>query len=203
MKVAISADGRGLESTVHPRFGRCPFFLIVETDDMTVDVIENSHAELSTGAGIQAAGMLVSSGAAAVITGNCGPKAMQVFAETGVPTILNQQGVIREVVEKFKRGAISPSTQANDPAEPAAMGRGGGRGLGGGRGMGGCGRGQGLGGGRGMRQRCSGTGVTAGVASGQPSGGLSKKNERVRLQQQADACKQQLAEIEARIKTLS
>ena len=203
MKVAISADGKGLESTVHQRFGRCPFFLLVETDDMTVDVLENRHADLSTGAGIQAAGMLVSNGAKAVITGNCGPKAMQVFAETGVPAILNQHGVIREVVEKFKNGSLAPSTQVNDPAPPTAAGRGGGGGLGGGRGMGGCGRGRGLGGGRGMGPRCSGTGVAAGAPYEQPSGALSKQDERLRLRQQADACKQQLAEIEARIKTLS
>lgn len=33
MKVAISSNGKNLESLIDPRFGRCPYFLFVETDD--------------------------------------------------------------------------------------------------------------------------------------------------------------------------
>jgi predicted Fe-Mo cluster-binding NifX family protein len=79
MKVAVSANGNNLESTIDQRFGRCRYFLIVETDDMRHAVVENIYADLSTGAGIQAAGLIESKGVEAVITGNCGPKAMQVF----------------------------------------------------------------------------------------------------------------------------
>jgi len=205
MKIAISANGQNLDATVNERFGRCPYFLIVETDDMSCEAIPNTNAELSSGAGIQAASMVASKGAKAVITGSCGPKAMQVFSETGIQTILNQQGVVRDVVEAFKGGTLSASDRANAPSKAgftagagagqAAMGMGGGRGLGGGRGMG-------MGGGRGMGRRCGGYG-TGFSGGGQTSGALSREQELAELKRQADACKDQLAAIEDRIKQLS
>jgi predicted Fe-Mo cluster-binding NifX family protein len=179
MKIAISAFGQDLESTIDERFGRCRYFIVVETDDMRYDVVENTNADLSTSAGIQSASLVASKGVEAVITGNCGPKAMQVFAATTIKVILGQHGVIKDVVEKFKRGELSPSSRGNVPGKPRvaqptavpgvqqpAMGGcrgmggegrgmgGGGRGMGGGgRGMGGGGRGMG-GGGRGMGRQC-------------------------------------------------
>lgn len=201
MKIAISADGNHLESPIHERFGRCPYFLIIETEDMTAEVIENTNSQLSGGAGIQAASMVAAKGVAAVITGNCGPKAMQVFSEAGVQLILNQHGMIREVVEKFKDGLpattsrtdVSGGSNSAPAPSPTAMGRGQGRGLGG------CG----LGGGRGMGRRYSGAGGRGMARYGQSSGTLTRQGELAQLQQQADRCKQQLVDIEARIKALS
>jgi len=214
MKIAISANGTNLDATINDRFGRCPYFLIVETDDVSIEVLENANADLSTGAGIQAASMVVSKGAQAVVTGNCGPKAMQVFSEAGIAVILNQQGVVRDVVETFKKGVLHPSANANVPEKsgvsPGAadtgfgqpgMGMGGGRGLGGGRGMGGCGRGMGMGGGRGMGRRCGGSYAADPTSSQQPR--LTRNQELAELQQQADDCRQQLEAIRNRIKDLT
>ena len=214
MRIAISANGKNLDATINDRFGRCPYFLIVETDNMRTEVFENTNADLSTGAGIQAASMVTSKGAQAVITGSCGPKAMQVFSEAGLPVILNQHGVVRDAVETFKNGALSPSTSANVPEKsgisPDAAGTGfaqpgmgieGGRGLGGGRGMGGGGRGMGMGGGRGMGRHCGGK-TAAGPTNFHPPH-LSRDQERAQLQQQADACRQQLEAIQNRIKDLT
>ena len=153
MKIAISADGNHLDATVNPRFGRAPFFLIVETTDMGCEALANTNADVSTGAGIQAASAVVDKGARAVITGSCGPKAMQVFAEAGIPVILNQQGSIRDVVAQFNDGALISTANAKAPdavgsvssGGRSAMGIGRGRGLSG-RGVGGCGRGVGFGG---------------------------------------------------------
>ncbi|HSO17872.1 MAG TPA: NifB/NifX family molybdenum-iron cluster-binding protein [Desulfosarcina sp.] len=211
MKIAVSAEGKDLDSTVHQRFGRCPYFLIVETDDMTVDVIENSQADLSTGAGIQAAGMLIDKGAETVVTGNCGPNATKVFDGAGISVILDQQGVIRQVVERLRDGALSTAVGAKasrgSSAQPlatrAAGGRDGRDGVGAGRGMGGCGRGLGMGGGRGMGRCRTAAQDTGSPVFGQPPGNSTRQGEVSRLQQQADACRRQLADLEARIKSLS
>lgn len=211
MKIAISADGNHLDATVNPRFGRCPFFLIVETDDMGCEALANANADVSSGAGIQAASTVVDKGARVVITGSCGPKAMQVFAEAGIPVILNQHGRIRDVVAQFKGGALISTANVNatdavgsvSSGGRPAMGVGRGRGLGGGRGVGGCGRGMGLGGGRGAGRRCGGVDPAGVPMSAQPAGVRSKDEERRQLQQQAEACKQQLAAIEDRIKALA
>jgi len=204
MKVAISAAGINLESTIDERFGRCRHFIILETDDMSFEVIENTNADLSTSAGIQSASLVASKGVKAVITGNCGPKAMQVFAATTIKVIIGQHGVIKDVVEKFKRGELNPSTRGNVPgkSEVAQTGSTPGTGqpglnVGGGRGKGGGGRGMG-GGGQCRRLYAEGS---SGVQN--TSGNLTGEQELAQLQQQAEALKRQMDAIHARMKRLS
>ncbi|MBR9691230.1 hypothetical protein GOV06_00415, partial [Candidatus Woesearchaeota archaeon] len=58
IKIAISAAENDLESDVDSRFGRCPYFLIVEIEDKKmkhVKAIENTAAAQAGGAGISAA----------------------------------------------------------------------------------------------------------------------------------------------------
>ncbi len=175
MKICISSTGKDLNSQIDPRFGRCAYFMIIQTDDMSFDVFENEYKSLGGGAGIQSAGFIHSKGVKTVLTGNCGPNAMNVFSESNIPVVTGQAGVIKDVLEKFKRGELTPSVHptVNEKAGvtdvsgqgntiPQGQGRcmggggrgmgGGGRGMGGGggRGMGGGGRGMGGGGGRGM-----------------------------------------------------
>jgi hypothetical protein len=54
-----------------------------------------------------------------------------------------------------------------------------------------------------MGRRCGGAFGTGFPGSGQPSGALSREQELAELKRQADACKEQLAAIEDRIKQLS
>ena len=219
MKVAISAAGKNLESTIDERFGRCRYFIILETDDMSYEVIENTNADLSTSAGIQSASLVASKGVEAVITGNCGPKAMQVFAATTIKVIIGQHGMIKDVVEKFKRGDLNPSTRGNVPGKSGVaqtestpgvgqpgLNVGGGRGMGGGggRGMGGGGgRGMGGGGGRGMGGRCRSLYGAGSSGVQNTAGNLSGEQELVQLQQQADELKKQMDAIHSRMKSLS
>ena len=44
MKIAITATQGSLEAQVDPRFGRCACFLIVETDDLSYEIVENPNA---------------------------------------------------------------------------------------------------------------------------------------------------------------
>ena len=147
MKVAVSSSAKDLDSPIDPRFGRCAYFLIVNTDDMSFEKFSNESAALSGGAGIQAAQFIISKGAEAVITGNCGPKAVRTLAAAGVELYLGNTGSTRETVEKFKSGKLASTNQANVSEHSGlnsgtgggrGMGMGGRRGMGGGRGMGGA-----------------------------------------------------------------
>ena len=155
MKIAVSSSGKDLESQLDPRFGRCRYFVIVETDDMGFEAFENQNAALGGGAGIQSAQIVVSKGAIAVITGNCGPNAVQTLTAASVQVFVGQAGCVRDVVQKYKNNELTPTTEANAPmhAGSGGMGKGRGRGMGkgGGQGMGGGGgQGMGAGGGQGM-----------------------------------------------------
>ena len=167
MKIAISATGKDLDSSIDPRFGRASYFVIVDTESGNiVNIIDNLAAQdAAQGAGINAATLVAGSGTQAVLTGQVGPKAFEVLQASGIRIISNVSGKVGEAVEQYRKGAISspaegPSATANsgkilDPSSNGGRGMGGGcrgRGMGGGgRGMGGGGRGRGIaGGGRGM-----------------------------------------------------
>jgi predicted Fe-Mo cluster-binding NifX family protein len=161
MKVAVSSSGQDLNSPIDPRFGRCPYFLMVETDDMSFKVFDNQSAALGGGAGIQSAQFVVSKGARAVITGSCGPNAVKALSAAGTDVFLGNSGTVQEAVQKWKNGELTPaargevSEQVGSPRENPAgrglVGMGGGYGMGRGGGSGramGMGRGRGRSGGR-------------------------------------------------------
>lgn len=160
MKVCVTAGASGLDAPMDPRFGRCPFFVIVDTDSMSENSIVNSNVNATSGAGIQAAQEIARQGAAALITGNVGPNAMQTLSAAKIDVYQYQgAGSVRDVVEKFKRGELVKIADASVPAHAGmgtggqggqGMGRGGGAGRGGGQGRGrGGGQGSGQGAGRG------------------------------------------------------
>jgi predicted Fe-Mo cluster-binding NifX family protein len=147
MKLALSSMGPDLDAEVDPRLGRCQYFLIVDTESMEFEAVENPASMAPGGAGIQAAQLIAEKGAEAVITGNCGPNAFQVLSSAGIPVFVGASGRVRDAVEAYKQGKLSPIAAASTgPGAGMRGGMGGGRGgMGGGRG----GMGGGMGGGRG------------------------------------------------------
>ena len=113
MKVAISSSGKDLNSRLDPRFGRCPYFLVINPDDMSFEVFNNESAGLSGGAGIQSAQFVISKVAKDVITGNCGPNAVKTLSAAGVTVFLGITGTIKETVVKHKSGNLVPADKAN------------------------------------------------------------------------------------------
>lgn len=193
MKVAVSSTGKNLDSAIDPRFGRCSYFLVVETSDMSFEAFSNESISLGGGAGIQSAQFIASKGASAVLTGNCGPNAMRTLAAAGVNVFIGQAGTVREAVERFKTGKLSAASDANVEAH-YGMGGGGGMGRGMGRGMGG-GRGGG----------CMGRGMQtpqAGFSGSTSSSPISKEEEIRLLKDEAQDLIRKVKEIEQRIGSL-
>jgi len=228
MKIAVTSTGPTLDDNVEARFGRCPYFLIIDTDTMQLEVIENPNTALGGGAGIQSAQLMSEKGVTTVLTGNCGPNAFNVFGQAGIQVIVGISGPVRNAVEQFKAGAFSlasgPSVASHFGINtaptgqtpmvqpmPDQLGQGGGMGfgMGGGRGMGrGMGRGGGMG--RGMG-RGGGMGMAApmgmpptGAAAGLPeNAGLpNAEQELAALKQQAEMLKQQKQQLNQRITQL-
>ena len=204
MKVAVSSSGGDLDSQIDPRFGRCAYFIIVETDDMSFEVFNNENIALGGGAGIQSGQFVASKGAKAIITGNAGPNAVRTLSAAGVEVIVGQAGTVGQAIENYKNGKLENTTEAN-VADHYGMGSHsaqspmGGMGMGRGGGMG-RGRGMGIGRGRGM-----GAGMPAsGLVSPNPpeSTPLPKGEELKRLKDQANEMRKQIEGIEASINAL-
>lgn len=113
MKVAVTSKGTTLEDQVDPRFGRCANFVIVETDDMTVEALENRNASVGGGAGIQSGQLVADKGAKVVLTGNCGPKAFRTLEAAGIKVVVGVSGTIRVAIEQYTSGQLSATANAN------------------------------------------------------------------------------------------
>jgi predicted Fe-Mo cluster-binding NifX family protein len=129
MKIVVTAQGSDLNAPTSPRFGRCPTFVFVETETLAYEAVPNPAAAASGGAGIQAAQFIVERGAQAVLTGNVGPNAADVFEAGGVPIHLNTEPTVKAAVEAFKAGKLPVAAGATVKAH-AGMSIGRGRGLG-------------------------------------------------------------------------
>jgi len=197
MKIAITASGSDLSSSVDPRFGRCPFFLLVDTDTMEFEAVENSNVSAMSGAGIQSAQFIANKEAKALLTGSCGPNAFQTLQAAGVEVIVGVTGTVQEAVQKFKSGQFQPAPQPDVPSH-FGIGTGQGQPQGPGFGMGG-GMGGGMGRGMGYGTPFQAPGMTP-SAPGMPQ--LSPEEELKNLKQQAEYLRQQTEMITKRIKEL-
>jgi predicted Fe-Mo cluster-binding NifX family protein len=176
MKVAVSSEGPSAESAVCPRFGRCPYFVVMDIQGDSFSALENIAASMGSGAGTQAAQLLSASGVEYVLTGDCGPKAFEALGAAGIGVALGCSGTVRQAVEGFaekaadngdKTGRSGPNERnAPKAAETRSSNSAGlstagscfaqtGRGQGAGRGFG---RGLGRGAGRGLGRRRRGGG---------------------------------------------
>jgi len=231
MKIAVTSTGPGLDDNVEARFGRCAYFLVIDTDTKQFEAIENPNIALGGGTGIQSAQLMSEKGVTAVLTGNCGPNAFNVFGQAGIQVIVGISGQVRDAVEQFNTGDLSSASGPNvashfgvntapqdanpaqiNPGTPVGgmgggMGRGMGRGGGMGRGMGrggGMGRGMGKGMGRGMGMAGPVSMPSANPATGLPqdTGFQNAEQELAALKEQAQLLEQQKQQLNQRITQL-
>ncbi|CAK7050213.1 MAG: hypothetical protein PETM_02107 [Petrimonas sp.] len=105
MKVAITSSGKELTSLPDKRFGRCNCFVIYDTENDSVEIVDNPNRESNEGAGPAAAQLIASKGAEMIITGHLGGKAASVVQQLGIgmtPLDDNQRSV-EEVIQKIKQ----------------------------------------------------------------------------------------------------
>ena len=190
MKIAITSTGPTLDDPVDPRFGRCAYFVIVKTNDMSFEAFDNESIALGSGAGIQSAQFVASKGIDAVITGNCGPKAVQTLSAAKVEVFAGQSGTVRQVIERYNRGDIKSTNTPNvtdhyGMETGADMNRGMRKGCVGGMGMG-----------RGMN------GSTWNVSGRSGAIMLSNEERLKHLKDQANELRQQIEDLESSMKAL-
>ncbi len=108
-RIAVATqNGNGLDDVVADRFGRAPFFTIVDLDDkgniVNVKVVENPGAKAHGGAGVKAVQKLVDEKVEVAVGPSFGPNAKAVLDEVGIKTITTTPGrTVREVVEEVKK----------------------------------------------------------------------------------------------------
>ncbi len=128
MKVAVSTSGTDLLSQVDPRFGRCPLYMIVDTDTMAFEVVSNTANSSAHGAGIQAAQLVATKGVKAVLTGNVGSNAYGALLASSIKVISGVTGSVMDAIERFKKGELEETGGPTVGGHFGTGGRGSGRG---------------------------------------------------------------------------
>lgn len=106
MQIVVSADGPGLDAAVNARLGRCPYYVVVDSETLHAESFENPAVSQHGGAGVKAAEFIVASGAAAVVTGNAGPNAMRVLDAADLEVCIGGKGTVSEAVGAYLAGEL-------------------------------------------------------------------------------------------------
>lgn len=107
MKIAVTARGQGLDGGVDPRFGRCEWLVMVDSE--TGEVLEslaNPGASEPGGGGVRTAALIADRRVEVVIASRCGPGAFRALQAAGVEVFTGASGTVREAVSRFQRGEL-------------------------------------------------------------------------------------------------
>lgn len=114
MKAVISSSNGTPTGAVDPRFGRCPQFLVFnsETNEWSTGSNEQNLKAVQ-GAGIQSAQNALKLGADIVITGHIGPKAFHVLNTAGVSVYLAENMSAEEAWNACQENKLTPANGAD------------------------------------------------------------------------------------------
>jgi predicted Fe-Mo cluster-binding NifX family protein len=123
MRIVVTSSGADLDAPASPVFGRCPTFVLVDTETMAFEALENPAIAAAGGAGVRAAQFIVGKGVQAVVTGNVGPNAFQVLQSAAIPIYLFDGGTVRQAAEAHQAGKLPTAGSATAPEHAGMRGR--------------------------------------------------------------------------------
>ncbi len=110
MKVCITAQGATLESPLEDRFGRAPYFIIVESENGSFEAIQNPYANGAGGVGPKAAQILIAHDVKALISGQVGGNAREVLVAAGIAMYTYRAGgSVKDAFEQFTKNTLERS----------------------------------------------------------------------------------------------
>ena len=119
MKIAVSATAEGLDNQVDMRFGRCPYFVVVEVENKKIKSgksIANPAMMQGGGAGLRAAQLMGDEKVDAVISGNVGPNAFNVLNQLGIE-IYQATGKVKDAIQAYLEGKLQKVSDATAPLD--------------------------------------------------------------------------------------
>ncbi len=113
MQIGVAVESRsGLEAEISRHFGRCPYYVILETDKkevkQPVKVIANPYATVHGQPG-QVPSFLKEQGIEVIIAGGMGPRAVGFFNQHGIKVVTGASGKVKEAVDSFLKGELESS----------------------------------------------------------------------------------------------
>ncbi|OQX60996.1 MAG: hypothetical protein B6I38_02565 [Anaerolineaceae bacterium 4572_5.1] len=116
MKLAISSPDGKFDSKFSARFGRCAYFIFIDTETRAWEAKTNPAANARGGAGPQAVQFLSENGAEATITGRYGPNAFSAIEAAGIQAFEADSGTPEELLNKFLAGELNQVNTSTGPS---------------------------------------------------------------------------------------
>ncbi len=120
-RVAVSADSdRGLESSVSPHFGRCPYYVLIDLEGREVrrvQAVRNPfYGQHQPG---QVPAFIHEQGVDVMLTGGMGQRAIAFFQQYGIQPVTGAVGSVRNALEGYLGGALGEAVPCNESQEHA------------------------------------------------------------------------------------
>lgn len=109
MKIAITAQGKTLQDKVDARFGRCPFFVIYDTETKEIEILDNQDVEQEAhGAGPRTVQRLAEYKCNVLITGNGpGGNAASLLSKMNIDIYVGAGDmIIEDAIEAYNKGEL-------------------------------------------------------------------------------------------------
>jgi predicted Fe-Mo cluster-binding NifX family protein len=107
VKIAVSALEPNLDSKIDERFGRAEHLLVVDTETLAFEAVDNTaNQQALKGAGYGAAEAVCARNVNAVLTGHLGPNAYKALRLVGVEGYGAAGLTVRQAVERFVEGSL-------------------------------------------------------------------------------------------------
>ena len=115
MKLAISSNDGKFDTPFSSRFGRCQYFIMIDTETREWEAKSNPAVNARGGAGPQAVQFLANNNVEAAISGRFGPNAYDSLAAAGIQAFGANEGTPEELLEAFLGGSLKQVNAATGP----------------------------------------------------------------------------------------
>ncbi len=113
MKIFLTSTGKTLKDKIDPKFGRCDYVIIYDTETKEFTAKENPYKMGQSSVGISLAQMVVNSGAKIAISTNFGPNAYRVLKEGEIKMYKAEPDtIIEKAIEHYLKGELKEVVSA-------------------------------------------------------------------------------------------
>lgn len=110
MKICITAEKPEIHGPIDPRFGRCKYFLIYDTETENYEAVPNTNRDGFGGVGVQSGQVMAEHKVEVVLTGNVGPNAYRTLEAGGIEVVTGAEGTAEEALKSYQNGMLKPTS---------------------------------------------------------------------------------------------
>ena len=118
MKIAFASEGKGIESVLSHHFGRCPYYVFVETEGKEIKAVETKENPFFDRHEPGVVPRFVAKQKAdVVIAGGMGPRAIDWFEQLKVKPVTTGPRKIKDILEDYLEGKLQGAEACEEHRE--------------------------------------------------------------------------------------